>query len=173
MYALLRDISVIKMTTERLKVTIDYFFAYAKAAGQHLSEKFANDYEVSELVSTVEDFSSFEGSGKFIRYLTEEEKKELFNAFKITIFEEGSQFRLFSAAMTVAYSIRQLEGIRDGDKYKAQKIEPTSACAYAPFLAKACEYLEVLKKEICPHLADFNLDVTQVGVCAGEDLTEF
>lgn len=174
MYASLRNIRIVKMTTERLEGIADSALSYAYSVGQHLTIKFANDYEVSEFVAKVEKFISLNPSSVLTESLTDEERDVLAKLVgsKVSHLPVNSPTRFFAAAGMVSDYIRYLQGIRDSAEYQVSKIEPSSACTHVPFLAKACNYLEALKEEICMNSDDFNPDVAQV-VCAGEDLTEF
>ena len=162
------------MTTERLEVIADSALSYAHRVGQHLTIKFANDYEVSEFIAEVEKLISLNPSSALTQSLTDKERDCLaeLTGSKVSGLPGDSPTRFFAAAVMVTDSIRQLEGIRDGVEYKVSTIEPSPACEYVPFLAKACEHLKSLKQQICPYLADFNLDVSQVIACTGEDSAE-
>lgn len=101
------------MTTERLEEIADIALTYAYSVGQHLTMKFANDYEVREFVGEVEKFISLNPLSALTESLTYEERGFLAKLVgsKVSHLPVNSPTRFFAAARMVSDYIRHLEGI--------------------------------------------------------------
>ena len=139
-----------------LKQTQVYIQTYIHNAGEYLTKKFSNGYEVNELVKEVDRLNY--GIGRIAAEKIPDPDKFTLNSIVIKSPEQ----KFFEAAMTVVNRITDLEEYKHetsknrfeswckDDRYGFDPItskEIEGICAKTPFFKKACEHLFALQDE--------------------------
>lgn len=160
------------MTQDSIKEILARLGRYTHNSGIQLTAKFANGYEVGELVAEMDKFHANDELDLSAEPVlaTDEGRAEFYSALKSSVqkLAFGSPAQIFVASAEVA------DKISDFEKHKSSKNSGYSYCISSengsddflstetaceiPFLAKACAHLAALQSE-----------VGSIPTCAGED----